>query len=60
MEELRKGSGKEHQEEPSEERQEGSVEGKGGRQRGAEALERLPGYLAGPQEGMQTDPAEKK
>ena len=48
IKELRKGSRKEHQEEPSEERQEGSLKGKDGRRRGAEALGRLPGYLAGP------------
>ena len=34
IEELRKGSRKEHQEEPSEERQEGSLKGKDGRRRG--------------------------
>ena len=44
---MRKGSRKEHQEEPSKERQEGSLKGKDGKRRGAETLERSPGYLAG-------------
>ena len=48
IEDLRKGSRKERQEGLSEERQEGSLKEKAGRRRGAEALERLPGHLAGP------------
>ena len=42
-EELQKGSRKEHQKEPSEERQEGSLKGKDTKRRGAETLERSPG-----------------
>ena len=48
IEELRKGSRKELQEELSEEMQEGSSNEKAGRRRGAKAMERSPGHLAGP------------
>ena len=65
IEELQKGSRKEHQKEPSEERQEGSSKGKDTKRRGAETLERSPGYLAGPGGrgaprlgGMRRDPGE--
>ena len=48
---MRKGSRKDCQEEPSEERQEGSSNEKAGRRRGAKALERAPGHLAGQRGG---------